>query len=162
MTDCACGSGTGFDACCGPFLEGKRTPATAVELLRSRYTAFCRKDPEYVLRTTHPDQLGGLDQDSVREWAEKATFKALEIYRVDQGTADDDEAWIDFIARYEQEGEEVEHSERAHFVKHEGAWVFDHRKSGTPQLEARDKVGRNDPCPCGSGKKYKKCCGKAA
>jgi preprotein translocase subunit SecA len=25
-----------------------------------------------------------------------------------------------------------------------------------------DKVGRNDPCPCGSGKKYKKCCGKAA
>ena len=24
------------------------------------------------------------------------------------------------------------------------------------------KVGRNDPCPCGSGKKYKKCCGKAA
>jgi uncharacterized protein YchJ len=24
----------------------------------------------------------------------------------------------------------------------------------------RDKVGRNDPCPCGSGKKYKKCCGQ--
>ncbi len=23
----------------------------------------------------------------------------------------------------------------------------------------REKVGRNDPCPCGSGKKYKKCCG---
>ena len=25
---------------------------------------------------------------------------------------------------------------------------------------AEDKVGRNDPCPCGSGKKYKKCCGQ--
>ena len=24
------------------------------------------------------------------------------------------------------------------------------------------KIGRNDPCPCGSGKKYKKCCGKNA
>jgi len=24
----------------------------------------------------------------------------------------------------------------------------------------KDDVGRNDPCPCGSGKKYKKCCGK--
>jgi preprotein translocase subunit SecA len=24
---------------------------------------------------------------------------------------------------------------------------------------ASDKIGRNDPCPCGSGKKYKKCCG---
>ncbi|MBW6502633.1 MAG: SEC-C domain-containing protein, partial [Bacteroidales bacterium] len=25
---------------------------------------------------------------------------------------------------------------------------------------ATPKIGRNDPCPCGSGKKYKKCCGK--
>ena len=28
-----------------------------------------------------------------------------------------------------------------------------------PARHAEDKVGRNDPCPCGSGKKYKKCCG---
>ncbi len=28
------------------------------------------------------------------------------------------------------------------------------------QLHADEDVGRNDPCPCGSGKKYKKCCGK--
>ena len=27
------------------------------------------------------------------------------------------------------------------------------------QAKASDKIGRNDPCPCGSGKKYKKCCG---
>ena len=26
--------------------------------------------------------------------------------------------------------------------------------------EKQKKVGRNDPCPCGSGKKYKRCCGK--
>ena len=34
---------------------------------------------------------------------------------------------------------------------------------GRPQTVVRDapKVGRNDPCPCGSGKKYKKCCGAA-
>jgi len=34
----------------------------------------------------------------------------------------------------------------------------DERKPG--KLEASQKVGRNDPCPCGSGKKYKRCCGK--
>ncbi|NBC14099.1 MAG: hypothetical protein GVY09_12290, partial [Gammaproteobacteria bacterium] len=28
-----------------------------------------------------------------------------------------------------------------------------------PVVRATAKVGRNDPCPCGSGKKYKKCCG---
>jgi preprotein translocase subunit SecA len=32
-----------------------------------------------------------------------------------------------------------------------------------PRIQPRvvsEKIGRNDPCPCGSGKKYKKCCGK--
>jgi uncharacterized protein YecA (UPF0149 family) len=28
-----------------------------------------------------------------------------------------------------------------------------------PIVRKGDKVGRNDPCPCGSGRKYKKCCG---
>jgi uncharacterized protein YecA (UPF0149 family) len=34
------------------------------------------------------------------------------------------------------------------------------RGDGQPALRTAAKVGRNDPCPCGSGKKYKKCCGK--
>ena len=34
------------------------------------------------------------------------------------------------------------------------------KQSGTVRMEK--KIGRNDPCPCGSGKKYKKCCGKNA
>jgi len=29
-----------------------------------------------------------------------------------------------------------------------------------PQTREEEKVGRNDPCPCGSGQKYKKCCGR--
>ena len=34
-------------------------------------------------------------------------------------------------------------------------------KRKTPKVKSRKyKVGRNDPCPCGSGKKYKKCCGR--
>lgn len=33
-------------------------------------------------------------------------------------------------------------------------------KASMPQPEEQKKVGRNDPCPCGSGKKYKHCCGK--
>jgi len=162
MSDCACGSGTEFDSCCAPFLAGDAKPETAEQLLRSRYTSFTRKETEYVLKTTHPDQVKNLDTEAVAAWAETAIWKALEIYKIEKGTKDDDEAWIDFIARYDEDGEEVEHSERAHFVKHEGAWVFDHQRSGTPQLLAANKVGRNDPCPCSSGKKYKKCCGKAA
>ncbi|MFK7742457.1 MAG: SEC-C metal-binding domain-containing protein [Planctomycetota bacterium] len=32
-------------------------------------------------------------------------------------------------------------------------------KSGKPFVHRATKTGRNDPCPCGSGKKLKKCCG---
>ncbi len=35
-------------------------------------------------------------------------------------------------------------------------------EASTPQKREKKKLGRNDPCPCGSGKKYKKCCGQAA
>ena len=38
------------------------------------------------------------------------------------------------------------------------ALYLEQKKSGT--IVKEKKIGRNDPCPCGSGKKYKKCCGK--
>ena len=38
------------------------------------------------------------------------------------------------------------------------ALYLEQKKSGT--VVTGKKVGRNDPCPCGSGKKYKKCCGR--
>lgn len=38
---------------------------------------------------------------------------------------------------------------------------LEQKKSGTVRREGK-KVGRNDPCPCGSGKKYKQCCGRNA
>ena len=44
-----------------------------------------------------------------------------------------------------------------------GAFPLEQKKpplSDTENCQKAKKVGRNDPCPCGSGKKYKKCCGK--
>ena len=73
----------------------------------------------------------------------------------DEDGADDDE--------YDEKYDVQEHRilERALFVSFEGKLIY---LGGVP-LSARPvrrapKVGRNDPCPCGSGKKYKKCCGK--
>ncbi len=39
-------------------------------------------------------------------------------------------------------------------------WESDHNDYVEPCVRSQPKIGRNDPCPCGSGKKYKKCCGK--
>ena len=41
------------------------------------------------------------------------------------------------------------------------ALYLEQKKSGTVRREGK-KIGRNDPCPCGSGKKYKQCCGRNA
>ncbi len=48
-------------------------------------------------------------------------------------------------------------------IRQKGKTVFDRMDNSTGQgqtIKSAGKVGRNDPCPCGSGKKYKKCCGK--
>ena len=52
------------------------------------------------------------------------------------------------------------HHERAQFELLDGTWYFLDGIPVTPKQFVREqpKVGRNDPCPCGSGKKYKKCC----
>jgi uncharacterized protein len=58
-------------------------------------------------------------------------------------------------------------AERTDAIAESAAAIYDYSRSiadGSPQPYRRQaaKVGRNDPCPCGSGKKYKKCCGAAA
>ena len=55
----------------------------------------------------------------------------------------------------------------AHHPAQEGkgtgrAAIRGRRRFQRAKTVAKDKVGRNDPCPCGSGKKYKKCHGAAA
>lgn len=42
----------------------------------------------------------------------------------------------------------------------DGKLILDHNVILEPFKRKENKVGRNDPCPCGSNKKYKKCCGK--
>ncbi|HML17896.1 MAG TPA: SEC-C metal-binding domain-containing protein [Bryobacteraceae bacterium] len=56
---------------------------------------------------------------------------------------------------FESEEEHDHDHERDEHAHHE----HEHPHHAQPAA-ARAKVGRNDPCPCGSGKKYKKCCGK--
>ena len=37
---------------------------------------------------------------------------------------------------------------------------FPFQQKGRPKGRKKRKIGRNEPCPCGSGKKYKRCCGR--
>ncbi len=55
MSDlCPCGSGHGYERCCCPFLDGRDPAPTAETLMRSRYTAYVRRNVPYLLATWHP------------------------------------------------------------------------------------------------------------
>ena len=174
--DCACGSKIAFENCCQPFLTSESLPETAEKLMRSRYTAFTRADVEYIKKTLAPESRGDFDANSTREWAEQSEWKGLKILSVEKGQASDKKGTVEFIATYTKDGETTDHHEVSQFRKNErGQWLFVDGDSHThkegeghyhakPQTVQREspKVGRNDPCTCGSGKKYKKCCGADA
>lgn len=161
MTSCPCGSGRDLADCCGPILDGVPAP-TAEALMRSRYSAFVVGRLDHLETTLAPEARGDYDPDHTSQWAEQATWRGLEIVDTVAGGVDDATGEVEFIARFRIHGQDHAHHERSSFRRIDDIW---HYVDGfTPKPETRvvgRKVGRNEPCPCGSGKKYKKCCGSS-
>jgi len=157
---CPCGSGLAFEACCEPFLMEQAKPKTASDLMRARYCAYAMKSIEYLYKTAGPRVRKEFDADNSRKWAESATWGGIEIVSTVGGGEDDETGRVEFVARYSVKETEFKHHEMADFAKMNGEWRFiDGKIFGTePIRREQPKVGRNDICPCGSGKKYKKCC----
>ena len=163
MSLCPCGTGTDLDACCGRFIDGKENPATAEQIMRARYTAHTCARMDFVKGTHHPDTVAEFDEKGAQAWAEESKWLGLEIVAVEGGSETDERGTIEFIARFENpEGSTQDHHEVSLFEKVKGSWKFhDGAAPGNsePYRRTEARIGRNDPCHCGSGKKFKKCCG---
>ncbi len=159
---CPCGSGKPFEHCCGPILDHARKADTAEALMRARYTAYATCNIDFLYASAGPDVQSDFDPESSRRWAEGSEWNGMEIVATEKGSEQDDEGLVEFIARYSVNGTEFEHHERSLFQRINGEWKFIDGELVKPEPIVREtpKIGRNDPCPCGSGKKYKKCCGK--
>jgi len=156
---CPCGSGATFAACCEPIITGTRESETAEELMRARYSAFVTGAIDFIVASTHSRTRKEIDLDYTRDWSQNSTWHGLEIFETKQ--VDDNKAFVSFEARYTKDGKEQHHRERSLFEREAGHWRFvtgDELKNPTVRYET-PRPGRNDPCPCGSGKKYKKCHG---
>lgn len=162
MNICPCGSEKNYSDCCEPIITKTRKAGTAVELMRARYSAYAKVETDFLYDSLLPDHRANHDQKETRNWAAKSTWDRLEIVETEKGGENDDTGIVEFIAYYTVKGERTRHHERATFVKVDGDWFFDDGEGVLPQqvVRAEPKVGRNDPCPCNSGKKFKKCCGK--
>jgi SEC-C motif-containing protein len=162
MDLCPCGSQASYASCCRPLITAEQPAATAEQLMRSRYSAYVKKEIGYILSSLHPDYRKDYDEKSTRSWAEGAAWHHFEVLDTKQGGPGDDEGQVEFVATYTEQGIKKEHREVSSFKKEGGSWYFTTGKTLPPKPVVRvvPKTGRNDPCACGSGKKSKKCCGQ--
>ena len=155
---CPCGSGVSEATCCAPIIAGAPAP-TAEALMRSRYSAYVRGTVDHIVDSHEPATRKEVDRDASLEWSKGSEWLGLEILSTRNGGPNDTEGDVEFIARGKTAGKPFVHHERARFRKIDGRWYYkDGEGKGEPKrVEAT--AGRNDPCPCGSGKKYKRCHG---
>ena len=154
---CPCGTGRPRGNCCGPYLEGRASAPTAEALMRSRFVAYRDEVKEYLLETWHPDTR----PIELAVEADGLTWTRLEVVDVESGGPLDDAGVVEFKAHYHSRRKSGVLHERSRFRKVDACWLY---LDGdlSPNAESAKKVGRNEPCPCGSGKKYKRCCGRGA
>ncbi len=153
---CPCGSGKAFAECCEPILAGTRMAADAEQLMRARFTAHAVKDFGFVHRTYRPTSKQPyvpLPDGQATDWTR------LVVHRHAPGKTPD-VATVEFSAYWKEAGAEHALHEKAEFILENGEWIYTRplREGPAPVRNEAPKTGRNDPCPCGSGKKYKHCC----
>ncbi len=149
---CPCGSESEFEHCCQPAILGVRPAATPEALMRSRYSAYVTQNADYLIASWHPDCGASAFRDALKEGFATTQWMGLHVIATQPGK-NSDEGYVEFSARYQDSGDPqtVIIHERSRFLRLNERWYYiDGIK---PQL------GRNDLCLCGSGKKYKKCCG---
>ncbi|QKI89147.1 YchJ family protein [Thiomicrorhabdus xiamenensis] len=92
---CPCGSGKTYPECCGAFHSAQAKPETAEALMRSRYSAFVKRDERYLLTTwdesTRPEKV---DFEQGLQWT------LLKINGRKKGRKRDQEGWVTFVAHY--------------------------------------------------------------
>ena len=144
---CYCKSTKPFSECCEPFLRVLEVPQTALALMRSRYSAYCLGDVNYLQATTHDHTWTDEELKFIQDWADNSFWQHLEIVDVSEDV-------VEFKAYYIFDGKQHMHHERSTFLKINNMWKY------VDGEIYEDKVAflRNAKCICGSGNKYKRCC----
>ncbi len=118
-----------------------KNPSTPEQLMRNRYEAFVNKDANYLNNTTTQPISYDMSHYENTQWL-----------KLDVITSKDDT--VEFKAYFKENGLIHLLHEKSNFIKVDGAWKY-----ASGELY-NSKIQRNESCPCGSSKKYKKCCMK--
>jgi SEC-C motif-containing protein len=119
MIICPCGLGPPYEECCGKYHQGEVTAPTAELLMRSRYTAYARRDAAYLRKTWHPaTRPPTVDFDPGLTWTE------LEIVGKTEGGLFHAKGTVEFRAHYRHGGKAQVMHENSRFVREDGAWLY--------------------------------------
>ncbi len=156
--NCPCGSGNLYLSCCGLYIEQQQLPSTPEQLMRSRYSAYAMANIDYINKTMQGPAAFNFDPVSVKEWAEHVQWLRLEILNSFLDSNDPTKGFVEFKAFYRINLQDQCLHEISEFHLIDKQWYYVDGKN-TARNIPKTKINRNYPCICGSGKKYKKCCG---
>jgi SEC-C motif-containing protein len=118
MDNCYCGSGTSFNQCCQPIIEGTQAAMTAEALMRSRYSAYVIHNVDYLIATTYPSERANYSKEEITFWATQNQWQRLEIISVTPSTVRFKAFFID------AENQSQIHHEHSRFVFENGVWFY--------------------------------------
>ncbi|WGE33611.1 YchJ family protein [Actinobacillus genomosp. 1] len=150
LTACPCQSGKSYTECCQPFHLKTAFPETAEQLMRSRYAAYTLVNIDYIVATTVPSQQKFLDQAAMKAWGETTQWAGLEII-AHKPNISKSHSLVEFNALFQTENGIEAHHELSLFVQVNNRWYFVDPTVPLPSQKQN--------CVCGSGKKFKHCCG---
>ncbi|CAH9051693.1 hypothetical protein PSECIP111951_01621 [Pseudoalteromonas holothuriae] len=119
--------------------------------MRSRYSAYCTKNAQYIRNSYAQSEQHNHSIEDILAFADAVEFIKLEIL----DTEDTQEgSYVEFKAAYIADNKSCMLHEKSFFIKESEQWKY---LNGTIYPTPEKKINRNDDCPCGSGKKFKKC-----
>ena len=166
---CPCGSGKSYKECCGPYHGLMYWPEDAETLVRARFSAYCLQNWDFLKGTEYYDEVPGENtyacEDMEKEAREEGrTWSSLRIL---ESGRDKDSAYE--YVRYEYTLMDpktgVEYWEQKDYLTTIDGKIYyttgtDFIEREAPRSESDFlRPADDDKCPCGSGKKYGKCCG---
>ena len=144
--NCPCTNDKTYQECCKTIIDATKEASTPEELMRSRYSAFAKSENKYLIFSTLKKNHHKNDLQELQTLNNNVVWLKLEII-------DAYENIVEFKAYYKENNEIKILHEKSSFEKEDGLWKY-----ASGEL-FKTKVQRNEECPCGSKKKFKKCCG---
>lgn len=115
---CFCNSGKDFLLCCEPIISGEKKREIAEICMRSRYSAYCIKNIDYIIESTYPSQRKFYPKKSLLAWANTVSWLKLEIVSANENI-------VEFKAYFTEGSPEIQiHHEKSLFKQENGIWYF--------------------------------------